>query len=59
MRGTCPEDVRAEQVEEKSSSLNSDDAFYLVTNQNDYLWFGKVCKIADFLRLILRAISLL
>jgi hypothetical protein len=42
VRGTCPEDVRAEQVEEKASALNSDDAFYLVTNKNDYLWFGKV-----------------
>ncbi|CAB3374990.1 Hypothetical predicted protein [Cloeon dipterum] len=41
VRGTCAEDVRAEQVEEKTRSLNSDDAFYLVTNQNDYLWFGK------------------
>ncbi|XP_059482948.1 gelsolin, cytoplasmic isoform X2 [Neocloeon triangulifer] len=41
VRGTCPDDVRAEQVEEKTQSLNSDDAFYLVTNKDDFLWFGK------------------
>jgi hypothetical protein len=42
VRGSCPEDVRAVQVEEKASSLNSDDSYYLVTPSTDFLWFGKV-----------------
>lgn len=31
-----------EQVEEKSSSLNSGDAFVLETPTATYVWFGKV-----------------
>lgn len=42
IRGTEPEDVRAEQMPEVASSLDSDDVFLLETPSSNYLWFGKV-----------------
>ncbi|KAL0275575.1 UNVERIFIED_CONTAM: hypothetical protein PYX00_003387 [Menopon gallinae] len=44
VRGTCSEDVRAVQMPEKASSLNSDDVFLLETPDQIYLWFGKNCS---------------
>ncbi|XP_023703559.1 gelsolin, cytoplasmic isoform X2 [Cryptotermes secundus] len=41
VRGTCPDDVRAVQVREVPSSLNSDDVFILETPNASYLWIGK------------------
>jgi hypothetical protein len=41
VRGTCPYDVRAVQVEEVAKSLNSDDVFILETPAATYLWTGK------------------
>jgi hypothetical protein len=43
VRGTCPDDVRAVQVPEVTSSLNSDDVFVLETPSATYLWLGRVC----------------
>lgn len=40
IRGTCAEDVRATQVEEKASALASDDVFILETPANTYIWNG-------------------
>lgn len=48
IRGTCSEDVRAVQLPEKTSSLNSDDVFLLETPDQIYLWFGKVVKSVLF-----------
>jgi gelsolin len=42
IRGTNEEDVRAEQLEEKASSLASDDTFILETPDATYIWYGKV-----------------
>lgn len=41
IKGTCADDVRAEQVPEVAASLNSDDVFVLETPSATYLWFGK------------------
>ncbi|GFG33063.1 hypothetical protein Cfor_12089 [Coptotermes formosanus] len=41
VRGTCPDDVRAVQVPEVTSSLNSDDVFILETPSATYLWLGR------------------
>jgi len=41
VRGTNEINTRAVQVEEKSSSLNSNDAFVLLTPNTMYTWFGK------------------
>lgn len=42
IRGTNEEDIRAVQMPELSSSLDSDDIFALETPAGNYLWFGKV-----------------
>ena len=42
VRGTCANDVRAEQRQEVAASLNSDDVFVLETPAKTYLWLGKV-----------------
>lgn len=44
IRGTCAEDVRADQLPEKASSLASDDAFVLETPGVTYVWFGSGCS---------------
>lgn len=41
VKGTSEWDTRAEQVPEKTSSLNSDDVFVLETPQMTYIWIGK------------------
>jgi len=41
VRGTCAEDVRAVQVEEKPSSLNSEDVFVLETPSKTFIWSGQ------------------
>eukprot|EP00039_Didymoeca_costata_P010163 m.136190 g.136190 ORF g.136190 m.136190 type:complete len:840 (+) comp14725_c0_seq1:125-2644(+) len=43
VRGTNPDNVRAVQVVERASSLNSGDCFVLETPQKLYLWFGTGC----------------
>lgn len=40
VRGTCESDVHAEQVPEKSESLNSDDTFILETPEATWIWVG-------------------
>ena len=42
VRGTNEFDTRAVQVEEKASSLNSNDCFVLETPAETYIWYGKV-----------------
>lgn len=42
IRGSNSEDIRAVQMPELSSSLDSDDIFALETPDQNYLWFGKV-----------------
>lgn len=42
VRGMNEFDTRAVQVEEKASSLNSNDCFVLETPQATYIWYGKV-----------------
>ena len=42
IRGTNEFNTRAVQVEEKASSLNSNDCFVLETPQCTYIWYGKV-----------------
>ena len=42
VRGTNEFDTRAVQVEEKASSLNSNDCFVLETPDSTYIWYGKV-----------------
>ena len=42
VRGTNEFDTRAVQVEEKASSLNSNDCFVLETPKATYIWYGKV-----------------
>ena len=42
VRGTNEFDTRAVQVEEKASSLNSNDCFVLETPACTYIWYGKV-----------------
>ena len=42
VRGTNDFDTRAVQVEEKASSLNSNDCFVLETPDCTYIWYGKV-----------------
>ncbi len=42
MRGTNEYNTRAVQVEEKATSLNSNDCFVLETPQCTYIWYGKV-----------------
>ena len=44
VRGTNEFDTRAVQVEEKASSLNSNDCFVLDTPGETYIWYGKVSK---------------
>ena len=41
VRGTCPEDVRAVQVPETASALNSEDVYVLETPSKTYVWAGK------------------
>lgn len=41
VRGTSPLNTKATQVEEKASSLNSNDCFVLVTPKVTYAWYGK------------------
>lgn len=41
VRGTCPEDVRAVQVEETAAALSSDDVFVLETPGNCWIWQGQ------------------
>ncbi|XP_019529713.3 gelsolin isoform X3 [Aedes albopictus] len=40
IRGTCSDDVRAEQLPETASSLASDDVFILETPSATYVWHG-------------------
>lgn len=40
IRGTCAEDVRADQMAEVSTSLASDDSFILETPSATYIWNG-------------------
>ncbi len=42
VRGTNDYNTRAVQVEEKASSLNSNDCFVLETPKCTYIWYGKV-----------------
>lgn len=42
LRGTCAEDVRADQMPEVAASLASDDAFILETPEATYVWHGAV-----------------
>jgi len=44
VRGTNEFNTRAVQVEEKASSLNSNDCFVLETPKCTYIWYGKVNK---------------
>ena len=39
--GTGPEDIRAEQIGEFSSSLNSEDVFILETPSQTWIWTGE------------------
>jgi len=41
IRGTGPEDIRAEQIGEFSSSLNSEDVFILETPSQTWIWTGE------------------
>jgi Gelsolin repeat len=41
IRGTCDEDVRAEQVPEVAGSLASDDVFLLEIPNRTFIWSGK------------------
>uniref|UniRef100_A0A1B0GQK7 Gelsolin-like domain-containing protein n=1 Tax=Phlebotomus papatasi TaxID=29031 RepID=A0A1B0GQK7_PHLPP len=41
IRGTCPEDVRADQLEEVAASLASDDVFILESPKGTFVWQGK------------------
>ena len=45
VRGTNEFDTRAVQVEEKASSLNSNDCFVLETPACTYIWYGKVNRV--------------
>lgn len=42
VRGTCIEDVRAEQLPLAAASLASDDSYVLETPDHTYIWSGKV-----------------
>ncbi len=42
VRAAAPEDARAEQVEEVSSKLCSEDVFVLETKDNLWIWHGRV-----------------
>jgi len=44
VRGTNEFNTRAVQVEEKASSLNSNDCFVLETPKCTYIWYGKGCS---------------
>ncbi|XP_065183499.1 gelsolin, cytoplasmic-like [Sycon ciliatum] len=44
VKGTSEVNTRAVQVEEKASSLNSNDAFVLETPTATYIWCGKGCS---------------
>lgn len=41
IRGTCAEDVRADQMAEVAASLASDDVFILETPGDTFVWHGK------------------
>lgn len=45
IRGTCVEDVRADQMPEVAASLASGDAFVLETPATTYVWHGTVIAI--------------
>ena len=45
VRGTNDFDTRAVQVEEKATSLNSNDCFVLETPAATYIWYGKVREV--------------
>ena len=45
VRGTNELNTRAVQVEEKASSLNSNDCFVLETPPCTYIWYGKVSTV--------------
>ncbi|XP_050098465.1 gelsolin-like isoform X1 [Anopheles aquasalis] len=40
VRGTCADDVRAEELEPTASSLASDDVFIVVSRAMSYVWYG-------------------
>lgn len=42
VRGTCAEDVRADELPAVASSLASDDAFVLQTSSATFVWVGAV-----------------
>ena len=42
VRGTCAEDIRANQMAEEAASLASDDVFVLETPATTYIWHGIV-----------------
>jgi hypothetical protein len=41
VKGTSPLNTQAVQVEERASSLNSDDVFVLVTPDKVFVWYGR------------------
>lgn len=42
IRGTCAEDVRADQLNAVTASLASDDVFVLETPETTFVWSGTV-----------------
>ena len=65
VRGINEFDTRAVQVEEKASSLNSNDCFVLETPDETYIWYGKVngvkvmCGVATYVGLLTTSCLLL
>ena len=47
IRGTNSFNIRAIQVKERCSSLNSGDCFILESPQGLFLWFGKGCSVEE------------
>ena len=45
IRGTCDEDVRANQMAEVAASLASDDVFVLETPETTFIWEGTVSNV--------------
>ena len=48
VRGTCTDDTRAVQVEEKAASLNSGDCFVLLTPATVFVWKGEGANDSEF-----------
>lgn len=47
VRGTCLDDMRAVQVQEEASSLNSEDVFILEIPSKTFLWIGQDSDSAE------------